>query len=419
MKMDISNKLTKRIVLALIYAIVVGTILHFFSENFYIQKYITNGILFLISEIFISSMKMLVIPLIFISIICGVSNLSDPRKLGTIGGKTVLLYLFTTSIAISIAILISILFEIGSGANLALPSHSISTQEPQTFTETIIGLFPQNPINALSEGKILQVIVFSILFGFALSLSGTSGKRIKDWFIDMNKVIMSLVNIALYIAPIGIFALVSKLVISITPDKIVHIFSYFGTVLLVLIIHLLFTNSIILLVIGKLKPFVFLKKMFPTMLFAFSTSSSNATIPLTLTTVNNKIGVNNKICSFTIPLGATVNMDGTAIMQGVATIFIANLYNINLDITQYFIIIATATLSSIGTAGIPGIGLITLTIVLQQVGLPIEGIALIIGIDRLLDMVRTAVNVTGDATITTVIAKTESLLDIDQYYKKP
>ncbi len=393
----------------------IGAILHQFQETPFIHEYITTGILDLIGRIFIISMKMLVVPLVFVSIVCGACNLSDPKTLGRVGGKTIALYLVTTCIAITLAICFALLFHLGQGADLQTGDINFIPKSPSTLTETIINLFPSNPIDALAEGKILQVIIFALLFGFAISISGESGIRIRTWFNDINQVIMSLVNIILLIAPIGVFALITKLMITTEPAQILHIFGYFGTVLLVLIVHLLVTNSILLAGIARLSPIPFFKKMFPTMLFAFSTSSSNATIPLTLKTVKNDIGVDNKVCGFTIPLGATINMDGTAIMQGVATIFIANLYNIDIGLTGYLMVIITATLSSIGTAGVPGIGLITLTMVLQQVGLPVEGIALIIGVDRILDMVRTAVNVTGDAAVTTVVAKSEGLLDIRQY----
>ena len=226
-----------------------------------------------------------------------------------------------------------------------------------------------------------------------------------------------MVNIILYFTPYGVFALLAKLVMTTEPAKILHVLGYFGTVAFVLTVHLLLINTVIIGLLAKLNPVRFFKQMLPAQLFAFSTSSSNASIPVTLSTVTNKLGVDNKIAGFTIPLGATINMDGTAIMQGVATIFIANIYNIDIGLFGYLTVILTATLSSIGTAGVPGIGLITLTMVLQQVGLPVEGIALIIGVDRILDMMRTAVNVTGDASITTYVAKSENCLDINTFNK--
>ena len=226
---------------------------------------------------------------------------------------------------------------------------------------------------------------------------------------------MALVGIVIALTPYGVFALIAKLVITTELTKFLYVFGYFFTVLGVLLIHLFITNSILIGVLVRLNPITFFRKMLPVQLFAFSTASSNATLPVTLKTAKNEIGINNKIAGLTIPLGATINMDGTAIMQGVATVFIAHAYNIDLSLSSYLTVILTATLSSIGTAGVPGIGLITLTLVLTQVGLPVEGIAMIIGIDRLLDMVRTAVNVTGDVSVTTLVAKTENQLDENTY----
>lgn len=392
--------------------IVVGTVLHPFYETIVIKQYITDGLLDIVGDLFIQLMKMMVIPLILVSIVCGASNLSDPKMLGRVGGKTIILYLFTTAVAITLAISIALLFDIGQGAHFQTDSSTdLNLQTPQTFRETFLGLFTTNPFKALANGNILQVIVFALLLGFGISFSGDAGKHIKQVFDNLNIVVMKMVTFVLAFTPYGVFALLAKLVITTDPAKILTLFSYFFTVILVLLIQVLVVNTILIGLLAKLNPITFFRKMFANQLFAFSTSSSNASIPVTLNTVTKKLGADNKIASFTIPLGATINMDGTSIMQGVATIFIAHAYNIDIGIIGYLTVILTATLSSIGTAGVPGIGLITLTMVLQQVGLPIEGIALIIGIDRILDMIRTAVNITGDSAITTLIAKSENSLN--------
>jgi Na+/H+-dicarboxylate symporter len=411
------SNLTKHILLALLSGIVIGSILHFFRDHTWVDAYLTNGLFSLIGDIFITLMKMLVVPVVFVSIVCGASNLSDFKTLGRLGGKVVLFYLFTTAVAITLALIFSILFNIGQGADFSTDNLSYNAGKPATLSETILSLFPANPFNALAEGNVLALIIFALILGLAITSAGEPGQRIKNWFDDMNHVVMNLVGLVLKFAPLGVFALIAKFMIITEFNEIFYLISYFFTVVLVLLFHVVVTNSILLTLIGRMNPLFLFQKMFSTMLFAFSTASSNATIPLTLQTTRDQLGVDNRVCGFTIPLGATINMDGTAIMQGCATVFIANLYNIDIGIAGYLMVTMTATLSSIGTAGVPGIGMITLTMVLDQVGLPVEGIALIIGVDRLLDMLRTSVNVTGDATVTTVIAKTEKLMNPSTYAK--
>ncbi|MFZ9035510.1 MAG: dicarboxylate/amino acid:cation symporter [Francisellaceae bacterium] len=409
--------LTWRILLGIILGFVTGLILHPFAQNQWINDLITDGLLDIIASIFITLMKMLVVPLVFTSIVCGSSNIGDTRSIGRIGLKTIVLYLFTTAIAISLALLISTSLNIGTGANFVIDKSMLNVPPPPALKETLLGLFTSNPISSLAEGHMLQIIVFALMFGVAINFAGSSGTRIKSWFEDINSVIMALVSMVIALAPYGVFALIARLVIETELYKLLYLFGYFFTVVFALFFHLFFTNGLILLFLARLNPWPFFKKMLPVQLFAFSTSSSNATLPITLTTVEEKLGVSNKVAGFTIPLGATINMDGTAIMQGVATVFIAHVYNIDLSLVAYMTIILTATLSSIGTAGVPGVGLITLTMVLTQVGLPVEGVALIIGIDRILDMLRTAVNVSGDAAVTTYIAKSEKLIDKNIYVK--
>lgn len=411
------SNLTKHILLALLSGIVIGSILHFFRDHTWVDAYLTNGLFSLIGDIFITLMKMLVVPVVFVSIVCGASNLSDFKTLGRLGGKVVLFYLFTTAVAITLALIFSILFNIGQGADFSTDNLSYNAGKPATLSETILSLFPANPFNALAEGNVLALIIFALILGLAITSAGEPGQRIKNWFDDMNHVVMTLVGLVLKFAPLGVFALIAKFMIITEFNEIFYLISYFFTVVLVLLFHVVVTNSILLTLIGRMNPLFLFQKMFSTMLFAFSTASSNATIPLTLQTTRDQLGVDNQVCGFTIPLGATINMDGTAIMQGCATVFIANLYNIDIGLAGYLMVTMTATLSSIGTAGVPGIGMITLTMVLDQVGLPVEGIALIIGVDRLLDMLRTSVNVTGDATVTTVIAKTEKLMNPSTYAK--
>jgi Na+/H+-dicarboxylate symporter len=372
-----------------------------------IRALFVDGIFDVGGQIFVASLKMLVVPLVFVSLICGTCSLKDTSKLGRIGGKAIALYLITTAIAISFAMSLAMLFNPGKGANLGADTTFVAKEAP-SLAQVFIQMFPSNPFAAFAEGNMLQVIVFALLFGIAIALSGKSGERISKLFEDLNVVIMRLVTILMNLAPYGVFCLLAVLFTNIDIGMIENLGKYFGLVFFALVIHGTVTYSVILKLLTGLNPVIFIKKMRDAILFAFSTSSSNATIPVTLETATKKMGVDNSIASFTVPLGATINMDGTAIMQGVATVFIAQAFNVDLSLSDYLMVILTATLASIGTAGVPGVGLIMLAMVLEQVGLPVEGIAIIIGVDRLLDMTRTAVNVTGDCMVTTVVAKSEN-----------
>ncbi|MEO2266118.1 dicarboxylate/amino acid:cation symporter [Pseudoalteromonas sp. YIC-656] len=375
-----------------------------------IKGFFVDGLFHIGGQIFIASLKMLVVPLVFVSLVCGTCSLSDPKTLGRLGGKSLLLYLSTTAIAITVAITVALLVNPGEG--ITLPSDaSFDAKQAPTLAQVIIGMFPTNPIDAMASGNMLQVIVFALLFGVAMALSGEAGQRLSAVFEDLNNVILKLVTLLMNIAPYGVFCLMAKLFTTIEFGLILSLAKYFGVVLVALAIHGLVNYSIIFKVFTGLSPVKFLAQMKDTCLFAFSTSSSSATMPVTLETATKKLGASNSVASFTVPLGATINMDGTAIMQGCATVFIAQVFGVDLTISDYLMVILTATLASVGTAGVPGVGLIMLAMVLNQVGLPVEGIAIIIGVDRLLDMTRTAVNVTGDCMVTLVVAKSEGQLD--------
>lgn len=379
-----------------------------------IKSFFVDGLFHIGGQIFIASLKMLVVPLVFVSLVCGTCSLSDPKKLGRLGGKSIGLYLITTAIAITVAITLALLVNPGEGINL--PSDAAySAKEAPTLAQVIIGMFPTNPIDAMASGNMLQVIVFALLFGIAMALSGSAGKRVAAVFEDLNTVILKLVTLLMNVAPYGVFCLMAKLFTTIELNLIVSLAKYFGVVMAALAIHAFVNYTILLKLLTGLNPIIFLKKMKHACLFGFSTSSSSATMPITLETATKKLGAKNSVASFTIPLGATINMDGTAIMQGVATVFIAQVFSVDLTISDYLMVILTATLASVGTAGVPGVGLIMLAMVLNQVGLPVEGIAIIIGVDRLLDMTRTAVNVTGDCMVTCVVAKSEGQLDEDVF----
>lgn len=407
--------LTGRVILGMVAGILTGfAIRALFADNGFVDAYIVNGLFEVGGKIFIASLKMLVVPLIFVSLVCGTSSLKDISTLGRMGGKTLAFYITTTAVAITLALTMGTVFQPGAGADLTAAS-SFKSAEAPSLGQVIIDMFPTNPISAMAEGKTLQVIVFALLFGIAISAAGKPGERIAAIFSDLNEVIMKLVALLMNLAPYGVFFLMAKLFTGLGLGAIINLGEYFLVLTATLLIHGLVTYSLMLKGFTGLSPLTFLKKMEDAIMFAFSTASSNATIPATMETVKNRLGVDNKIASFTVPLGATVNMDGTAIMQGVATAFIAQAFNIDLSMGDYVMVILTATLASIGTAGVPGVGLVMLAMVLNQVGLPLEGIALIMGVDRLLDMIRTAVNITGDACVSVIVAKSEGALELDRF----
>ncbi|MBD3584800.1 dicarboxylate/amino acid:cation symporter [Salinimonas sp. HHU 13199] len=414
--------LTTRIFIGLVAGTLVGLLLQLvfgdsgdlrftlFGYTFSTYNILVEGLFSTLGQIFIASLKMLVVPLVFVSLICGTSSLTEPSKLGRLGAKSIGLYFLTTAIAVTLALSLALVVQPGSGVEMPADVEYAAKEAP-SLSAVIIDMFPTNPINSMAEGKMLQIIIFAVLLGIAMAMSGKPGKRIADFFEDINTVIMKLVTIIMNLAPYGVFVLMAKLFSSIGADMLGSLATYFFLVLAVLFIHGLVTYSALLKGFTGLNPIILFRKMRDAAQFAFTTSSSSATLPVTMETAQNKLGVGKSVSSFTLPLGSTINMDGTAIMQGVATVFIAQVYGVELAVQDYLMVVLTATLASIGTAGVPGVGLIMLAMVLQQVNLPVEGIALIIGIDRLLDMTRTAVNITGDCTVACIIAKSENELD--------
>lgn len=408
--------LTKRILLAMVLGIALGLLLNSFtSPGNWVERYLVEGLFDMVGTIFVNSLKLLVVPLVFVSLVCGTASLGETSRVGPMAGKTVGLYVLTTAIAISLAIGVASLLGPGKGLSLTATGGS-EMDVGLSLKDTIVNIFPSNPIQAMADGSMLQVIVFSLLLGFAISRSGEKGRAIAGFFNNLNEVVMQMILMLVQLAPYGVFCLLAKLFASMGFEVFEDLVFYFFTVVGVLLMQCLLVYPALLRVLARVNPITFFRKMYPVQVFAFSTASSNATLPYTLSTVEKKLGVDNKVASFTLPLGATINMDGTSIMQGVATVFIAQAYGVDVGIMGYLMVVLTATLASIGTAGVPGVGMVTLTMVLQQAGLPIEeGIALIIGVDRLLDMLRTSVNVTGDAAVTTVVANSESLLDNTTY----
>ena len=410
--------LTNRILVAMVGGILLGSLINLLlhstgiSDTFrmLIDEYLVSGLFELVGRVFVASLKLLVVPLVLVSLICGSSSLGDSARMGPIAVKTLGFYLATTAIAVSTALVFAVL--VGPGTHVSLQSDaSFQASVPPPLIDVLVDIFPSNPVKAMADGKMLQIIVFALLFGYAISHAGEPGRRIAAFFRDMEAVVMKMVGILMALAPYGVFALLAKLFATMGIGAILDLAVYFFTVLAVLLFHGLVVYSLLLRVFAGLSPAMMISKIRSVWAFAFSTASSGATLPVTLRTVERRLGVDNSVAGFTIPLGATINMDGTAIMQGVATVFIAQVYGIDLSLTAFITVILTATLASIGTAAVPGVGLITLALVLEQAGLPVEGIALIIGVDRLLDMVRTAVNVTGDATVSVIVGKSENHFD--------
>ena len=406
--------LTFRILIGMSAGLVVGVLLNAAGTDGFVGEIVIDGLFYVVGSIFLASLKLLVVPVVFVSLVCGTASLDDVGKLGRVGGKTLGLYLLTTGLAVTLALTAAMLVQPGAGFDLGTDLE-FSVQPPPSLAETLINLFPTNPIQAMAEGNMLQIIVFSILFGLSVTLAGDPGRRLLGVFRDLNGVIMRLVMLLMTLAPYGVFCLIARVFSDQGLSAILPLAKYFFLVLGVLLVHALVTYPVMLKLLAGLDPIRFYRKMRDPLALAFSTASSNATLPVTLENAERRLGADNSIASFTIPLGATINMDGTAIMQGVATGFIAQAYGVDLGASGFLMVVLTATLASIGTAGVPGVGLIMLAMVLRQVNLPVEGIALIIGVDRLLDMVRTAVNVTGDSAVTCIVAQSEGRLSAEVF----
>lgn len=410
--------LTKRILVAMLAGLGLGIVFNLVLgiESLpsvlrdFIENVLVMGLFDTVGQIFIASLKLLVVPLVFVSLVLGTASLGSNSRMGVMAGKTVALYMATTCVAISLALIAASIIKPGVGMDLATVSNFMGSNAP-SLKQVIINMFPTNPVTAMAEGNMLQIIVFSLLMGLALAQVGDKGRGTFEWFESADAVVMRMVLILMNLAPYGIFALLTKLFTTLGYGALVDLGKYVFTLVFVLLLHLIIVYCGLIKFVCKLNPIKFLSNVRPAMLFAFSTASSSATLPVTIRTVENRMGVNNSVASFVLPLGATINMDGTAIMQGVATAFIAQAYGIDLSFTDYLMVILTATLASVGTAGVPGVGLIMLSMVLTQVGLPIEGVALIIGVDRLLDMLRTSVNVAGDSMVATLISKSEGMFD--------
>lgn len=409
--------ITKQIFIALILGLFTGMLLHYVVPAGTIRdQFIINGVFYVFGNGFLRAMQMLVVPLVLCSLIVGTMSIGDTKSMGKIGAKTIVFYLVTTAMAIALALGIGFLIQPGKGIDyMHMQTSEVTISESTGLADTLLNMIPSNPVRALTEGNMLQIIVFAMLVGIILAKLGKKAETVGKFFQEYNATMMEMTNLVMKFAPIGVYCLIAKTFSGIGFDAILPLLKYMVAVYVALAIHCFGTYLLLLKGMTGLKGSIFIKKMFPVMGFAFSTASSNATIPYNIETLEEKVGVPNKIASFTIPLGATINMDGTAIMQGVAVMFAAQAYNIPLSASVLLTVIFTATMASVGTAGVPGVGMITLSMVFASAGLPLEAIGLIMGVDRILDMARTSVNIIGDAVCTTIVAKQDNSLDLEVY----
>lgn len=411
--------LTSKIFIALIAGAVLGVIFHYWVPEGYVRDTIfVNGVFYVVGNGFLRLMQMLVVPLVFTSLVCGSAAIGDTKTLGKVGVKTIGFYILTTALAVTVALSLANIINPGVGLNMSeITPQETTIAESTSFADTLLNIIPSNPVQSLAEGNMLQIIVFALIIGIILAKLGEKTAVVMNFFSQFNEIMMEMTMMVMSLAPFGVFCLIAKTFSGIGFDAFLPLLKYMFGVIFALVVQCFVVYMALLKVFTGLNPVKFIKKFFPVMTFAFSTATSNATIPMSIDTLDEKIGVSRKISSFTIPLGATINMDGTSIMQGVAVVFASQAFGIPLGIQDYIMVVATATLASIGTAGVPSVGLITLSMVFNAVGLPIEGITLIMGIDRILDMARTAVNVTGDAVCTTIVAAQDKELDRKVFMK--
>lgn len=406
---------TKQVLISMVAGIFIGLIINFYFISYtFIESFLIGNIFSTISSLFLILLKMIVLPLIFVSIVSGIISINDVSTLGRIGIKTISLYIFTTIIAISLALIASSLVNYNLG-NLVIPAAPTTNVAASSNTNIILSFFPENFFSALANGNVIQVLVFAIFIGISSSIIKKEIPEFINLIDNLNKVFNKLVLLIIKLTPIAVFCLLGKTFATQGIDVFIPLLKYFMVVAGVLLFHFFFTYSVLLGLLTKLNLKTFFKKLKSLLVFTFSTASSNASIPFTLNTVTKKFGVNKSIASFSIPLGATINMDGTAIMQGCATFFLASYYGIDLVFNDFLVIIVTATIASIGTAGIPSAGILMLSLILSEIGIPLEGITLLLGVDRLLDMMRTSVNVSGDTCITCIVANSENLIDVKKF----
>jgi len=405
--MKIKGNLLTQILIAFVIAIILGLI---FGESI--------NVLQPLGDLFLRLIKFIIAPLVLATLVIGVASIGDPKSLGRVGSKTIAYYLITTAIAILIGLSVAFMISPGKGLSVeTTPPSEVEINETEGVIQTFLNIVPENPFTALAEGDILQIIFFAIFLGLAITLLGKKAEPVYNFFEAFSEVMMKITGIIMKFAPIGILGLVAPVIGEYGPEVLLPLLKIIIAVAIACVLHAIIVYSLSVKVFANMRPLTFFRGISPAAIIAFSTASSAATLPVTIKNTQENLGVSNKISSFVLPLGATINMDGTAIYQGVAVMFIAQFYGIDMSVMQLTTVVITTVLASIGTAGVPGAGMIMLAMVLSAIGLPLEGIALIAGIDRILDMFRTSINIVGDASAAVVVAGTEDEIDRSTFEK--
>ncbi len=415
------SKHTNLILISLVLGIICGVVVNeFLPESAIVNDILIGSIFTIIGQVFLNAIKMLVVPLVFVSITLGVARMGDTAKLGRIGAKTIAYYMSTTAFAIVIGLLIANIIDPGVGLDMSnlYFAETTATDTSLSFTDTFINMVPSNVFQAFYNGDMLQIIFFAVFFGIAITSLGEKVQKLHIILEELNEIFLKMLMLLMNFAPIAVFSLIITTFATLGIDAIIPVFSYVFTAIFAMFLQVIVVYTFILVVFGKVNPKKFFMKLRPAMSFAFTTASSAGTLPVTKHCIEEEIGVDSEISSFVLPIGATINMDGTAIMQGAAVVFIAQAVGVDLTAADYITVILTATLASIGTAGVPGSGVVMLSMVITQVGLPIEAIGVIMGVDRLVDMFRTTVNITGDAICSTVIARSENAIDDEVFNRE-
>lgn len=395
-------ELWKKILIGMVLGVVVGTVMG-----------PDAAILKPLGTLFINAIKMLIVPLVFCSLIVGITSMKDTKKMGRIGLKAVVLYMGTTSIAITIGLGLAMLFTPGEGLNMVASATDMAAQDTPSLVQTLLNMIPKNPVGALAAGNILQIIVFAIGLGVSLALIGDKADPAVKFFESLAEAMYKLTELVMKLAPYGVFGLMAWVSGIYGVDVLLPLIKVIAVVYLGALIHIAVFYSGMISILGRLNPVRNQRSLTNPAAVAFTTTSSSGSLPATIKASREELGVSKGVASFVLPLGATINMDGTALYQGVCALFIAQAFGIDLAASDYITIVLTATLASIGTAGVPGAGLIMLSLVLTTVGLPLEGLAIVAGIDRILDMARTTVNICGDMMVSLLVAKSEGELDKD------
>ena len=405
--MKIKGNLLTQILIAFVIAIILGLI---FGESI--------SVLQPLGDLFLRLIKFIIAPLVLATLVIGVASIGDPKSLGRVGSKTIAYYLITTAIAILIGLSVAFMISPGKGLSVeTTPPSEVEINETEGVIQTFLNIVPENPFTALAEGDILQIIFFAIFLGLAITLLGKKAEPVYNFFEAFSEIMFKITGIIMKFAPIGILGLVAPVIGEYGPQVLLPLLKIIIAVAIACVLHAIIVYSLSVKVFANMRPLTFFRGISPAAIIAFSTASSAATLPVTIKNTQENLGVSNKISSFVLPLGATINMDGTAIYQGVAVMFIAQFYGIDMSVMQLTTVVITTVLASIGTAGVPGAGMIMLAMVLSAIGLPLEGIALIAGIDRILDMFRTSINIVGDASAAVVVAGTEDEIDRSTFEK--